>query len=178
VSTSTNLEQKTFIAAVLHGSRRYRLYSLYLVNNTQETIDSIIVIAPGWLKAATEDTALSATEPSLVDNIGVRRYEEVPPKSYVELTTCFDWDFDWSNNRYVILKTRGREEHLRFNIDRDVVAGTECPGIPVLGRAGYACLGEPVPARKATRLKHSASHTHRAFPLPGVPSSIALDTHL
>lgn len=139
---SEDLEQRFFIAAILHDSRRYRIYSLYFINNTQNTIDSMIVVSPGLMEAKLGGATIDEVGPGLVDNVGTMRYEGIPPRSYVELTTFFDWDFDWSSSRYVMLKTCGKEEHLRFNIERDILSGQEHGGIPVLGRAGYTCLGE------------------------------------
>ena len=126
------------------NSRHYRLYSLYFVNNTAETIDTMIVVAPGGMEALREGSPMDDLGPDLVDNVAVRRYESIPPKSYFELTTYFDWEFDWSSTRYVMLRTGGREEHLRFALEKDLMAGQEIDALPVLGKSGYVCLGAPV----------------------------------
>jgi len=139
---SDDLDQKIFLAIVLHESRRYRLYSLYFVNNTSDTIDAMIAVAPGKAEAMLEGAAMDAIGRDLVDNVGVRTYGSIPPRSYVELSTYFDWDFDWSSSRYIMLKTLEREEHLRFDIESCVMVGRELPFVPVLGKRGYACLGK------------------------------------
>jgi hypothetical protein len=144
MTVSDDLEQKIFLAVILHDSRRYRLYSLYFVNNTAETIDAMIVVAPGGMEALGEGSRLDDLGPDLVDNIAIRKYEGIPPRSYVELTTYFDWEFDWSSTRYIMLRTGGREEHLRFSLEKDLMAGQKLDALPVLGKSGYVCLGAPV----------------------------------
>ena len=137
-----DFEQKAFLAVVLHESRHYRLYSLYFVNNTSETIDAMIVIAPGGADAIPEGTSIDAVGSELIDNVGVRKYDSVPPRSYVELSTYFDWDFDRSDTRRIMLKTSGREEHLHFDIEGSVMVGRELDFVPVLGKRGYVCIGK------------------------------------
>ena len=137
-----DLEQKTFLAVVLHESRHYRLYSLYFVNNTSETIDALIVVAPGGVDAIPEGTPIDAVGTELIDNVGVRKYGSIPPRSYVELSTYFDWDFDRSDARTILLKTSGREEHLHFDIEGSVMKGRELDFVPILGKKGYVCVGK------------------------------------
>jgi hypothetical protein len=144
MAASDDLEQKVFLAVILHDSRRYRLYSLYFINNTPETIDVMIVVAPGGMEAFGEGSPMDDLGPDLVDNIAVRKYEMIPPKSYVELSTYFDWEFDWSSTRYIMLRIGDREEHLRFALEKDLMAGQELDSLPVLGKSGYVCLGTPV----------------------------------
>jgi len=142
MESAKDLEQKAFLAVVLHESRHYRLYSLYFVNNTSETIDAMIVIAPGGADAIPEGTPVAAVGPELIDNVGVRKYGSLPPRSYVELSTYFDWDFDRSDARRIMLKTSGREEHFHFDIEGSVMLGRELDFVPVLGKKGYVCIGK------------------------------------
>ena len=151
MESSDELEQKAFLAVVLHESRHYRLYSLYFVNNTSDTIDAMIAVSPGGMDVIPEGTSMDAVGVDLIDNAGVRRYGSIPPRSYVELSTYFDWDFDWSNTRRIMLKTLGREEHLSFDIEESVMVGRELDFVPVLGKKGYVCLG------KRTRLSIDGS---------------------
>lgn len=137
-----DLEQKAFLAVVLHESRHYRLYSLYLVNNTSETIDAMIVVVPGGVEAIPEGASIDAIGDDLIDNVGVRKYGSIPPRSYIELSTYFDWDFDRSDTRRIMLKTLGREEHLHFDIEGSVMVGRELDYVPVLGKKGYVCVGK------------------------------------
>jgi hypothetical protein len=142
MESSSSLEQMAFLAVVLHESRHYRLYSLYFVNNTSDTIDAMIAVSPGGMEAIPEGTSMDAGGSDLSDNAGVRKYGSIPPRSYVELSTYFDWDFDWSNTRRIMLKTLGREEHLHFDIEGSVMVGRELDFVPVLGKKGYVCLGK------------------------------------
>ncbi|MGD0661524.1 MAG: hypothetical protein ABSD38_25975 [Syntrophorhabdales bacterium] len=142
MESSSSLEQKDFLVVVLHESRHYRLYSLYFVNNTSDTIDAMIALSPGGMEAIPEGTPMEAVDADLIDSAGVRKYGSIPPRSYIELSTYFDWDFDWSNTRRIMLKTLGREEHLRFDIEGSVMVGRELDFVPVLGKKGYVCLGK------------------------------------
>ncbi len=137
-----DLEQKVFLAVLLHESRHYRLYSLYFVNNTSDTVEAMIAVAPGGMEAIPEGTTIAAVSNDLIDNVGVRRFGSIPPRSYVELTTYFDWDFDWSDTRHIMFKTPDREEHLRFDIEGCIITGHEIDFVPVLGKKGYVCLGK------------------------------------
>ena len=141
---SENQGQNIFLAAVLHSSRHYRLYSLYFVNNSLDTIEAMVVAAPGWKEKIPEGTILDDMEAGLVDNVGIRRYDGIPPKSCVELTTCFDWDFDWSSERYVMFTTHDREEHLTFCVEGSIAVGVKLGSLPILGESGYLCSGRSV----------------------------------
>jgi hypothetical protein len=142
MESSSSLEQKAFLAVVLHESRHYRLYSLYFVNNTSDTIEAMIAVSPGGMEAIPEGASMDAVGADPIENAGIRKYGSIPPRSYVELSTYFDWDFDWSNTRRIMLKTLGREEHLDFDIEGSVMVGRELDFVPVLGKKGYICLGK------------------------------------
>lgn len=66
--------------------------------------------------------------------------KEIGPKSYVKLHSMyFDWDFDWSNQINIYLKTGGQEMRLGFTMEKYFIASKELGNIPILNKSGWIC---------------------------------------
>ena len=71
---------------------------------------------------------------------GEHEYKDIESKSTIFVKSYFDWDFDWSNQINIYLKTGKKELYLGFLMKKYFPAWTDkVENIPVLNKSGWIC---------------------------------------
>lgn len=140
-NASTIDELRYFLAVCEEKQDDYTGYPLYFINNSSEEIEAMIVVSPGAFQYINTKGKMEDIKDDMIDGIGVKKYFRIPPKSYIRDTIYQDWDFDWSNQRYVWIKTRGKGKRLHFYMEKYFIAfNKKVSFIPVLNKSGWICL--------------------------------------
>jgi hypothetical protein len=115
----------------------YTGYPLYFINNSQSPIDELLILRPGKFNLINPTTKIGDISESLIDNNGIHKYIDVPPKSFIQEDLFRDWDFDFSNERKVILKIGSKEEHFHYYMGKGFIVFADDEDIPILNKKGW-----------------------------------------
>lgn len=120
----------------------YTWYPLYFINNTLEQIRVMLAIKPGCMTQIKKGATIDDIDDEFIkNNVGIGKFRDVPPKSYIDVNCYHNWNFDWSNALYLFLETRGEEKHLSFYMGKYFIAfNKKVNDIPVLHKRGWVCL--------------------------------------
>jgi len=69
------------------------------------------------------------------------KYRDIPPRSSVSLHTYYyEWEFDWSNQINIFIKTRETEKRIAFYLEKYYVGyNSKTDNIPIMNRPGWIC---------------------------------------
>ena len=130
-----------FMAICEEDQNGNTVYPLYFINNSLEEIEVLMFIKPRAMEKLKSIKKIEDIKDDFIDSVCVRKCVGIPSKSYIRDTIFFDWDFDWSNERWIWIRAPGGEEHLHFYMERYFIAfNKEVDFIPVLNRKGWIVL--------------------------------------
>lgn len=133
-----NLDNCEYLLALCRDQKS-QMYAKYFINNTSMAID-ILVENPPLSKMGSNPTIDEIDNELLKSCEWVFIHKNIAPKSYVELCVrYFDWEFDWSIETTLFLRTEEIEKHLNFKMPIYFIAYKEQP-VPILNTLGHICL--------------------------------------
>ena len=122
--------------------KSFFLFPTYFVNNTDDFVDELAVLTKAGLKSLKPWATLSDITGPVVDNILIRRFIEIAPKSSIKICDLFHSEFIWKIERLIFLRSGGKEEHLHFSFPEGFLASAPLlDNIPILNRSGWICEG-------------------------------------
>ena len=122
--------------------KSFFLFPTYFVNNTDEFVAELAVLTKAGLKSLKPWATLSDITGPVVDNILIRRFIEIAPKSSIKICDLFHSEFLWKIERLIFLRSGGKEEHLYFSFPEGFLASSPLmDNIPILNRSGWICEG-------------------------------------
>jgi hypothetical protein len=125
------------------GENDYTTYPVYFINNTSEQIRTMLAIRPGVMCDIKKGATIDDVDEDLIKkkNVGIEKYRNLPPKSFIEVNRYHNWDFDWENAMHIFLETHGEEKHLNFYIKKYIIGWVKkIDDIPVLHKSGWIIL--------------------------------------
>jgi len=130
-----------FMAFRENTVNNYTTFPLYFVNDSDNLIELMFLIRPGIVDKFKGISSLAEIGDEFVDNEWLKKFTNVPPHSFLADTLFYDWDFDWSNSRDVLMRTRGEEHYLHFHFKKYFVFDQPMTdNLPVLHNPGWICM--------------------------------------
>ena len=91
--------------------------------NSFEDIDTMVSIKPGVMSEIKPGAMLDDINQEFIQaHEGIENFRDIKPRTYVTVGFYFDWEFDWSNECYIFLRTRRGEEHIKFYFEKYLMA--------------------------------------------------------
>jgi hypothetical protein len=123
-----------YLMAICEEEWRPPNYALYFINNSSEEIEVLVCVKGAIIPKIKPD--------SRIDDIkscqGIDRFEAIDAKSYLYTDRWFDWDFDWYNERLILLRTKSGESRMEFYFEKYFIIG-EKENIPIMNQLGWIC---------------------------------------
>ena len=129
-----------FMAICKEEVNGYKTFPLYFINNSRNPIDVMIVIRPDGKDQIPANAKLADISDDMIKKGGIEKYQNIPPVSYIEVAKFQDWDFDFANERDILIRASGKEKHLNFFIDKYLWSLEKVHDVPVLHKSGWICL--------------------------------------
>lgn len=135
-----------FLATTEQTNNDNKVYPLFFVNCSINTIDTLVIVRPGAINKVAPYSSVDKINDSLVDNVAIHKFTHIPSLRHVEEDVLHDWDFDSSNERHVYMKVEKKDVYLYFFIHKYFIGweNQRMKELPVLGKPGWLCYPEEI----------------------------------
>jgi hypothetical protein len=135
---NADIPAETIFMAVCKDRASEPEYTMYFVNNTATTIDTLLAIYPRTIsKMSAELTIDDITDEFIRKHKGIQKYTTIKPGTYITVGKYYMWEFDFTNGCFIYLKSNTTEKHLRFDFDGYFIITSEPVKIPILKKSGW-----------------------------------------
>ena len=130
--------EETVFMAVCKDRASEPEYTMYFVNNTTTTIDTLLAIYPRTMaKMSAELNIDDITDNFIRHNKGIQKFTRIKPGSYIAIGKYYMWEFDFTNGCFIYLKSNTKEKHHRFDFDGYFIVTSDPVKIPILKKIGW-----------------------------------------